>query len=95
MNEGQPVSIIEAMAYGCPVVSTDFRAIPDLVVNGETGLLIDYGNVEQLASGLFSLVKDPGIYHNMSQSAMRRYQDYFTMRRHLERILPFIKGHAS
>ena len=91
VNEGQPVSIIEAMAYGCPVVTTHFRAIPDLVVDGESGVFIEYGDVDQLSLGVFGLVKDPGRYHDMSRAAMRRYQSHFTMQAHLDRILPMLR----
>jgi len=91
VNEGQPISIIEAMAYGCPVVSTPFRAIPDLVVNGETGVLIKYGDVEELSLRLYELAKDPDRYQAMSKAAMLRYQSHFTMRAHLDRIIPMLK----
>ena len=79
------------MAYGCPVVSTPFRAIPDLVVNGETGVLIKYGDVEELSLRLYELAKDPDRYQAMSKAAMRRYQSHFTMRAHLDRIIPMLK----
>lgn len=92
VNEGQPVSIIEAMAYGCPVISTHFRAIPDLVVDGETGVLIEYGDVDKMSLRLFELATDPKRYQAMSQAAMRRYQSHFTMQAHLDRILPRLVG---
>lgn len=92
VNEGQPVSIIEAMAYGCPVISTCYRAIPDLVVDGKTGVLIKYGDVDLLTLRLFELVKDPERYQKMSRAALRRYQSNFTMQAHLDRILPMLQA---
>ncbi len=92
VNEGQPVSIIEAMAYGCPVISTHFRAIPDLVVDGETGVLIEYGDVDKMSLRLFELATDPERYQAMSQATIYRYQSYFTMQAHLDRILPKLVG---
>jgi glycosyltransferase involved in cell wall biosynthesis len=90
VNEGQPVSIIEAMAYGCPVITTRFRAIPDLVVDGETGVLVKYGDVDKLSLRLSELAKDQERYQVMSKAAMRRFQSKFTMRAHLDRILPML-----
>jgi len=55
--EAQPRSIIEAMANGCAVVATRYRSIPDLVVPGETGLLIDERSPVQLADALSNIVK--------------------------------------
>ena len=42
INEGQPVSILEAMAYGTPVIATDYRLIPSMVINNETGFFVKY-----------------------------------------------------
>ena len=47
-QEGQPISIIEAMAHGCIVITTKFRSAPDLVIDGKTGVLVDHGQPEQI-----------------------------------------------
>lgn len=92
INEGQPMSIIEAMAFGCVVISTNYRAIPDLVVNGTTGVFVDYGEPEQIASAIADLCANPERYNQMSKSAVKRYQRYFTMPAYLETITPHIIG---
>lgn len=84
--EGQPICIIEAMAYGCPVIATNFRAIPDLVVDGETGVLVDYGEPEQVASAIEALATDAHRYDAMSRAAVERYRRLFTLDRHLDVI---------
>jgi glycosyltransferase involved in cell wall biosynthesis len=86
-NEGQPVSIIEAMAHGCVVVSTDFRAIPELVDDGVTGVLVPYGTPEVIAAAVEGLVRDPVRYEAMSRAALHRFQARFTRARHLERLV--------
>lgn len=91
-NEGQPVSIIEAMAFGCVVISTNYRAIPDLVVNGETGFLIPYGHPEAIAEVVRLLVKDPAKYQAMSRAARDRFDTYFTREAHLDRMLEILSG---
>jgi glycosyltransferase involved in cell wall biosynthesis len=93
-NEGQPVAIIEAMAYGCPVVSTDFRAIPELVDHGVTGLLVPYGDARAIADAVEGLARDPRRYAGMSRAAVERFRARFTRARHLERLLPEILGGA-
>jgi glycosyltransferase involved in cell wall biosynthesis len=89
-NEGQPVSIIEAMAHGNVVVSTDYRAIPDMVADGETGALVPYGDPAALAQAIGGVIEDPDRYARMSRAAVDRFRNRFTRRGHLDTILPHL-----
>ncbi len=91
-TEGQPVSIIEAMAYGCVVIATDYRAIPDLVVDGVTGVLVEPGRPARMADVIRWIVGDPRRYEAMSNAASERYARRFTRRRHLNAIVPLLEG---
>jgi len=57
-QEGIPVSLMEAMASGLPVVSTRHSGIPELVLDGHTGLLTDEGDAEGLAAAMTQLAGD-------------------------------------
>jgi glycosyltransferase involved in cell wall biosynthesis len=94
-NEGQPVSIIEAMAHANVVLSTDFRAIPDLVAHGETGELVPYGDPAVLAGAIAALIRDPERYGRMSRAAVQRFRRRFTRRSHLDTILPHLLGEGG
>lgn len=94
MNEGQPVSIIEAIAYGCPVITTEYRAIPDLVVHGKTGFFVEYNDATAIADRLQQLTEDASLFENMSHTAVEHYRSNFNLNAHLERILPLIEGGA-
>ena len=54
-EEGLPAAIQEAMAYGLAVVSTRHAGIPEAVVDGETGLLVDEGDVEGMAQAFVEI----------------------------------------
>jgi glycosyltransferase involved in cell wall biosynthesis len=56
--EGTPISIMEAMTAGLPVVATEVGGVPHCVRNGVTGLLVPPGNVEALAGALKDLARD-------------------------------------
>ncbi|UGB29477.1 glycosyltransferase family 4 protein [Metabacillus sp. B2-18] len=56
-NEGMPMSILEAMSYGLPVVSTDVGSISS-VVKGENGLLVKAGDIEAIANSIICLLND-------------------------------------
>ena len=91
-TEGQPLAVIEAMAHGCVVIATDYRAIPDLVVDGVTGVLIDHGRPDRIAAAVRGLVADPDRYRSMSRAAVERYEKRLTMRRHLEAMVPLLES---
>ncbi|WP_437730733.1 glycosyltransferase [Sorangium sp. So ce1335] len=58
-SEGLPLSMVEAMATGLPVISTAVGGIPALVADGETGFLVPSGDVDALAAKLATLKADP------------------------------------
>jgi glycosyltransferase involved in cell wall biosynthesis len=58
-NEGSPVSLIEAMAAGCPVVATRVGGVPDLVADGVSGLLVPPDAPEALAAAVLALLRAP------------------------------------
>jgi glycosyltransferase involved in cell wall biosynthesis len=91
-NEGQPVSIIEAMACANVVISTDYRAIPDLVVDGVTGRLVPYGQPAAIAQAIADLVANPRRYCDMSRAAIEHYQQRFTREAYLARIVPLLQA---
>ena len=91
-HEGQPVSIIEAMAHGCVTIATNYRAIPDLVVDGATGRLVEWGRPEQIAAAVADIAADPARYAAMSRAAVERYETLFKLERHLETLIPLLEG---
>ena len=60
-SEGAPISILEAMAAGLPVVACDVGGVGELVADGETGLLVPSADPARLAEALRRLVADPGL----------------------------------
>lgn len=68
--EGLPVVIMEAMATGLPVVSTPIAGIPELVRNGDSGLLVTPGNVDALTDAICAL-RDPDVRAAMGARAAR------------------------
>jgi glycosyltransferase involved in cell wall biosynthesis len=59
LNEGLPVAVIEALAAARPVVATDVGSVKDLVVPGESGVLVPAQDVEALAQGIIEVLSNP------------------------------------
>jgi glycosyltransferase involved in cell wall biosynthesis len=76
-SEGMPTVILEAMASGLPVIATDVGAVREVVVPGETGLLVPPENAEELAAAILRLSGDPDLAVRMGvrgrQLAEQRY----------------------
>lgn len=68
--EGLPMSVIEAMGRGLPVVTTDVGGIPEAVTDGENGFIIKPGDIGGLADKLGSLVKDPALREKMGRRSL-------------------------
>jgi glycosyltransferase involved in cell wall biosynthesis len=77
LTEGTPNGIIEAMAYGLPVISTTVGGIPDLV-SDETGILVAPDNVEALAQAMARLAGDAHLRERMGRAARQRYEKLFS-----------------
>lgn len=78
-QENQPMSILEAMAYALPVISTRIGAIPEQVVEGETGLLVAPGDAEALAGALTALLDDPDRRMKMGKAGQERQRRLFSI----------------
>lgn len=76
INEGQPVSIIEAMAYGCVPIVTEYRHIP-MMVNKENGCFVDPKNPNQIANTIVRLMEHPDEYASKSKQSILDYQEKF------------------
>jgi glycosyltransferase involved in cell wall biosynthesis len=68
-NEGTPVAIIEAMASGVAIVSTNVGGVKDVVTSADLGLLAPFGDAAALANDIDGLLKDPGRRRRMGDLA--------------------------
>jgi glycosyltransferase involved in cell wall biosynthesis len=69
--DNMPVSVMEAMALGLPLVSTNVGGIPYLVSNNENAILVNDNDVEQMTTSILDLISDKEKAFNMSQNGRR------------------------
>lgn len=76
-NEGLPVSVLEAMSYGMPIIATDVGSTSEAVINGGNGILIQPGNARELSNALIALISDYELRLKMSQESKRISESKF------------------
>ena len=74
-EEGLPMSILEAMAAGKPIVATGVGSIPEVIIDGVNGVLVEPGDYEQLAASCLQLLNNPQQAEKLGSSARERLRE--------------------
>lgn len=84
-NEGLPMTILEAMSYGIPSITTSVAAIPE-AVNSENGIVINPGSVDELADALEKMCTDDTYRFELSRKAYEDAASIFSVEKHIAQI---------
>ena len=87
IQEGQGIVLLEAQASAKPVVAFNVGGVNEAVLNGETGLLVNRGNSDELADALLKLLSDESLREKMGANGRRFVMDNFTWDVCAERML--------
>ena len=88
--EGHPRVVLEALAAGVPLVTTDRGAIRETVVDGESGFVLDEPRPEMLADRILALLGDRALHDRIAEAARRRYRERFTQVRADEALVEWL-----
>jgi glycosyltransferase involved in cell wall biosynthesis len=91
-REGIPVALMEAMASGVPVVASRISGIPELVEDGETGLLVEPRDVEGLARALEQLLRDEGLRSRLGTAGRVKVEREFNLRKSAATLMRHFLG---
>jgi len=85
--ENNPISVLEAFALGIPVIGSRIGGIPELIKDGETGLLFEPGNVNDLRDKIIKLLSGPDKVVQMGKNAWALAEKEYNAELHYERLV--------
>jgi colanic acid/amylovoran biosynthesis glycosyltransferase len=94
-RDGLPVSIVEALACGLPVISTDVTGIPEAVHHGRNGLIVPQGDVPGLAGAMERLMRDPDLLAGLRAGARMSIMEEFDERCTAARLHALLEEEAA
>jgi len=94
-DENLPMSVVEACAHGLAIVTTPVGAVEDIIQNDENGLLVQPGNVDQLAAALARLVEAPELRARLGRNARAVYEDRLNLDAYTRRLLETWRNAAA
>lgn len=81
--EGTPLAVLEASVAGLPVIATNHAGIPDVIVDGKTGLLCDEHDVKTMALNMQKLLEDKEYAIKLGRVGKQHILSYFSIKRHI------------
>lgn len=90
-NDAFPLVCLEAMEFKLPIISTNEGGIPDMVVNGENGLICDRNNAESLATALETLLLDKNLRIQYGENGYKKFKSEYTLSSFEKRLVKILK----
>ena len=94
INEGQPASVLEALAYGCVPITTKYRLIP-MMVTEENGAFVNPKSPQEIADTIERFILDPSRYHQHSAAAINDYYHKFTAEKYIEKLIQILDSNEN
>jgi len=93
--DGIPVVLMEAMLSGVPVISTELSGIPELVIDTETGLTAEPGNIGAMASVIKKMIDNDTWRDEMSRNAINKVKSDFSLQKNTTKLNTLFKNHIK
>jgi polysaccharide biosynthesis protein VpsI len=74
-NEGVPMSVLEAMSHGLPVICTPVGGLPDVIKDGSNGIFVEPGNAQSIARGILHLLHNPELATSLARAGRKTVRE--------------------
>ncbi|MEY8756305.1 glycosyltransferase family 4 protein [Peribacillus frigoritolerans] len=86
-NEGMPMSILEAMSFGLPIVSTNVGSIPSVIKNEENGILIKPGDIQDLKNAIEQILNNQQMKESMGKNNINKIKVHYNIYESIEKLV--------
>jgi glycosyltransferase involved in cell wall biosynthesis len=93
--EGLPISILEAMSYGLPVIASDVAGVKEEVLDGVNGFVVPRKDAQSITSAISALYYDRQMALAMGEQSRERFEKYFTIDLMIKRTIQLYKDLAG
>lgn len=76
-NEGLPITLLEAMAYKCAIISTPVGGIPEILSDGDNGIMVQPGNIDQIEEAINRIIINPSLSKKYGDQSYEKCKPYF------------------
>jgi colanic acid/amylovoran biosynthesis glycosyltransferase len=94
-SEGTPVAVLEASAAALPVIATWHAGIPDVIINGETGILVNEFDIKAMTVAMIKLIEDNDLAKRMGLAGRERIKNQFSMDGYISKLGNLINGSSN
>jgi colanic acid/amylovoran biosynthesis glycosyltransferase len=91
-SEGTPVAVVEASTAALPVIATWHAGIPDVIINNETGFLVNECDISAMATAMLQLIENKGLAKSMGLAGRKRIKNNFSMDHYISTLRNLING---
>lgn len=93
--DGLPQMLMENMACGLPAISTRLVGIPDLIIDGETGLLVEPNDAKQIADAVQRIAGDPALAKRLAENGRQHILNHFQLEPALKPLIDYYRGQLA
>jgi glycosyltransferase involved in cell wall biosynthesis len=93
-QEGQGVSFVEAAASGLPIISTRHNGLPDVILDGRTGYLVEEGDTKAMGEMIAQLAESPDEWRRLGKNGRRHIEENFDLRKQVSKMKDTISHFA-
>lgn len=90
-TEAMPMSILEAMGYGLPIVASDVGGIPQLVEKNKNGFMARPGEINKFAEAILKIIEDEKLAFDMGKASMEKAYNQYSLEKHIDKVSKLYK----